>query len=223
MRRAAALAVWVLCSSCGRHEPPAAAAPRPTPAPPPPPPRVSVPVPAPEPPAAPAPFTPPAPKPVQAPRAGPEAPPSKTPLFTFDSLDARAEIRINGAPVGTTPLSWALADSTCFDPRIPVDAWPPPHAMLASKSSFLTEFGWTTTELWINGAKYADDDREAFRRLHPHVAEDEHVVFVRSGNAQGAFRLRVEGRRFVLHRPSDVTQESEGFHRWNRSLWFARE
>ena len=168
-------------------------------------------------------MTPPAPKTVQAPRIGPDAPPSKTPLFTFDSLDGSADILINGACVGTTPLSWALKDTTCFDPKISVDAWPPPHAMLASKSSFLTEFGWTTTELWITGAKYAVADREAFRRLYPHVAEDEHVVFVRTGGAQGAFRLRVEGYRFVLHRPSGVTEESEGFQKWNRSLWFARE
>src|SRR5687767_6727177 len=113
MRRAAALAVCLLCSSCGREEPPAAVRP-PLPLPEPELPRVSVPVPAPEPPAPPAPFTPPAPKPVQVPR---EAPPSKTPLFTFDSLDGAAEIRINGARVGTTPLAWALADTTCFDPK----------------------------------------------------------------------------------------------------------
>jgi hypothetical protein len=176
-------------------------------------PRVSVPVP----------ESPRVPKPVQPRDAGADARPSKTPQFTFDSLDGRADIRINGAGVGTTPYAWALADSTCFDPRISVDTWPPPHAMLASKSSFLTEFGWTTTELWITGAKYALDDRAAFGRLYPHVAEDEHVVFVRTGTLRGAFRLRVEGRRFILHRPSDVTEESEGFHKWNRSLWFARE
>jgi hypothetical protein len=116
-----------------------------------------------------------------------------------------------------------LTDSTRFDPRISVDAWPPPHSMLASKTSTLTESGWISTELWITGAKYAVDDREAFRRLHPHVAEDEHVVFVQTGTLRGAFRLRVEGRRFVLHRPSDVSEESEGFHKWNRSLWFTRE
>jgi hypothetical protein len=216
MRRAAALAVCLLCSSCGRQEPPTvvAAPPPPVQAPEPARPPVSSPVPAPEPPA-----LPPAPNLVRT----QDAAPAKTPLFTFQSLDGTAEVQINGARVGTTPYSWALLDTTCFDPKISVGAWPPPHSMLASKTSVLNEFGWTTTELWITGAKYAVDDREAFRRLHPHVAEDEHVVFVRIGEVQGAFRLRVEGRRFVLHRPSDVTEESEAFHRWNRSLWFALE
>jgi hypothetical protein len=173
--------------------------------------------------ALPTPPSPPSPKPAPLPDRGHDAPSTWTPLFQFASRDGQAAVQINGEPAGTTPLSWALAASTCFDPRIQVDAWPPPHAMLASRTSVFVDDGWRATELWITGAKYAVDDREAFRRLHPHLAEDEHVVFVRTGPLQGAFRLRVEGRRFVLHRPAHVNEESEDFQKWNRSLWFERE
>ncbi|HEX7896720.1 MAG TPA: hypothetical protein VF950_03115 [Planctomycetota bacterium] len=157
----------------------------------------------------------------------PEGPPAvDTPLFTIDSLDGRAEIRINGKPVGSTPGSWA-GTARSFDSRIRVDAWPPPHAMLATKTSVVGPAGKLETELWIAGAKNADDDRAALHRLYPHVAPGEHVVFVQAGVeggvVRGAFRLSVEGRRFVLHRPAHVSEESEDFQKWNRSLWFERE
>jgi hypothetical protein len=210
----------LIALGCSREAPSAAAPPTPPP-----------PAAAATPPASaraiPAPEDPPPPKfrTVPSPPAGSENPIScPTPLFTFASLDGTAEVRINGAPCGSTPHAWTAAR---FDPGIPVRAWPPPHAMLASRVSVHVDEGWSTTELWIAGAKNALDDREAFRAAHPGVPPDEHVVFVKTGlegrPVFGAFRLRVEGRRFVLHRPAHVSEESEDFHRWNRVLWFERE
>lgn len=209
MRRAALL---LFLAACSPADPPRAAA-KPTP----PPvvaeakPAAPAPSSAPSPSPAPLPsIPPPAPRPAEAPKPAPVfAEPrdgTYSPSFTIDSLDGPSEVFINGEKAGSTPLSWAFSNHTRWDKRAEE---PAPESILASRGRWLRDDGtWAEYEIWIG----------------PGPARDEHVLFARARSdsllLEGALRLRLPGRRFTLHRPAHVNEESPDFARWNRTLSF---
>jgi hypothetical protein len=144
----------------------------------------------------------------------------------------KADVFINGHKYAPTPYLWSVTLNTVFDPKVPVEAWPPADAVYVGTAKRHTEDGVyvSTVELWVAGGKY-DEAFPGYRRRYPHLVDGEHLFFVKakffSFTRQGALRVRVVGSdgalyRWVDYRPTSLTEDSDAERIFRRALWFER-
>ncbi len=131
----------------------------------------------------------------------------------------KADVFLNGEAYSTLPALWAVTSGMEFDPKIPVDTWPPEGARYAGNTTNLAEKDAGSAEVYVASGK-------ALEAKIPHLQKGEHVLYVRGrfpkGDRQGAVRLWVGSDaplRYTGYAPF-AAAESDEESRLLRTIWF---
>jgi hypothetical protein len=209
----------ILAAGCGAEKPPPPMAKLPVPPGPTAPPAAPAPAPAPAPERPAPPSVPPY---VPAPPTVRRSPDGQIHLAAFKlrSVSGRkADVFINGEAYSSLPALWAVTSEMEFDPKLPVEAWPPEGARYAGTTSNLEDKALGRAEVYVASGK-------ALEARYPHLQKGEHVVYVRArfptGLRQGAVRLWIGQEaplRYTGYAPFTAA-ESDEESRLLRTIWF---
>jgi hypothetical protein len=140
--------------------------------------------------------------------------------FALRSVSGRkADVFINGEAYSSLPVLWTITSGIEFDPKIPVEIWPPEGARYAGNTTNLEDRTAGSAEIYVASGK-------ALEAAYPHLQRGELVLYVRarfpSGVRQGAVRLwtgRDAPLRYTGYFPF-AAAESDEESRLRRTIWF---
>jgi hypothetical protein len=131
----------------------------------------------------------------------------------------KTEVFINGEIYSALPALWTVTSGMEFDPKIPVEAWPPEGARYAGNTTNLEDKGAGSAEVYVASGK-------ALEARYPHLQKGEHVLYVRAsfrtGDRQGAVRLwtgRDAPLRYTGYQPFAAAEGDEE-SKLLRTIWF---